>query len=100
MSRQEFAGHGVLVLRNWILGSLAIAIWTINHLVYFAPDIRAARNRHRRLHAFPAKPAGTSPDRGFTGPLPPDQRRPFPPPEPSPPVHDAEIIPFPKGRRA
>jgi hypothetical protein len=82
------------VLRNWILGFLAIAIWTANYLVYFAADIRAWRRRARRQEV-PAY----MPDRSFAGPLPPQERRPFPPPEPAPAVHDAEIIPFPKSRK-
>jgi hypothetical protein len=91
------------VLRNWILGFLAIAIWTANYVVYFAPEIRAWYRRWRA----PAMPAtgGFDPARmmGFMGPLPPHQRVRFPPepaaPEPraAEPAHqDAEIIPFPR----
>ena len=102
MSGRARRGQAVQVLRNWILGFLAIAIWTTNTLVYFARDIRAWRRRARR-HATVGWPREVMPDRSFAGPLPPDERRPFPPPDPPappPPVHDAEIIPFPKaGKR-
>ena len=86
------------MLRNWLLGVLAISIWTMNYVVYFAPEIRAWRRR--RQEPFSAWQIGAGMDRGFTGPLPANERRPFPPPEPPPPpVHDAEIVPFPKRRR-
>jgi hypothetical protein len=92
-------GHGVRVLSNWVLGFLAVSIWIMNYLVYFASDIRAWL-RPRQTRAFAGSPMRTRADRRFTGPLPANERRPFPPPEPSPPpVHDAEIIPFPKRRR-
>ena len=86
------------MLRNWLLGILAIALWTSNYLVYFAGDIRAWR-RHARRQAAAGWPRQYVPDGGVSGPLPPRERRPFPPPEPKPPVHDAEIIPFPKARK-
>ncbi len=95
-------GHAVQVLRNWLLGFLAIAIWTTNYLVYFAGDIRAWRRRARQ-QPMAGWPHEAMPDRSFAGPLPPHERRLFPPPEPPPeppPVHDAEIIPFPRTRRA
>ncbi len=98
MCDREQAGHGVRVLHNWLIGFLAVTIWTINHLVYFAPEIRAARHRRRDRRAFEQFAADTRTDHGFTGPLPPHERRPFPPPKP-PPVHEAEIVPFPNARR-
>ena len=78
------------MLRNGILGFLAIAIWTTNYLVYFAEDIRAWRRRADRQ---------SMPLRGIVGPLPARERLPFPRPEPQPVVHDAEIIPFPRARK-
>lgn len=89
------------MLRNWILGCLAVTIWTTNYLVYFWPDLRAwQRGRGRpppRRYAAPAPP-------GFMGPLPPRERVRFPPEataEADEPVHhDAEVIPFPHPYRA
>ena len=86
-------GHAGRVLRNWVLGFLAIAIWTTNYLVYFAPEIRAWRQRARRQPMTTAR-------HGLIGPLPPHEQRPFPPPAPPPtPAREAEIIPFPNPRR-
>lgn len=83
------------MLRNWILGFLAIALWTTNYFVYFAQDIRAPR---RRPQPHPASPREERPASGLTGPLPAHERQPFPRPE-RPAVKDAEIIPFPDRRR-
>ena len=85
------------MLRNWILGFFAVSLWTTNYVVYFFRDIRAwyhrpRRPRHAHLHL---------PERRVAGPLPEDEKQPFPPPPPPPPtVRDAEIVPFPKSRRA
>jgi hypothetical protein len=84
------------VLRNWLLGFVAMTLWTTNYVVYFARDIAAWRRRPHRsvltgLHL---------PERAVTGPLPPDEQRAFPPPPPPPPtVRDAEIVPSPGPRR-
>lgn len=90
------------MLRNWILGFLAISIWTTNYLVYFAPDIRAWHRRRRQQQRAQAGwgAAPARPWREVAGPLPPQERRNFPPPEPPPhPVQEAEIIPFPERPR-
>ncbi|CAH2600527.1 conserved protein of unknown function [Rhodovastum atsumiense] len=99
------------MLRNWLLGCLAIAIWLVNYLAYFAPDILAWWRR-RRLDAM--MDAG---GRGLDGRLPfasppsrsgrmpaPRPSRPAPPPAAPPPPavpprREAEIIPFPQRRR-
>jgi hypothetical protein len=102
ISRLTPVGAWARVLRNWILGFLAMAIWTTNYLVYFAPDIRAWYRRWRQ----PAVPASggfvAPPTMGFMGPLPPHQRVRFPPEPPAPPPQaaepphqSAEVIPFP-----
>lgn len=95
MSGAAQQGLDVPVLRNWILGIFATALWTTNYVVYFARDIRAWRRRRRRraytgLHL---------PERRVVGPLPPDEMQPFPPPPPPPPpVREAEIVPGPRPR--
>jgi hypothetical protein len=82
-----------LVLRNWILGLLASALWIGNYLVYFWYDIAGwwvNRRARRRRPWAPEAP----------GPLPRTERRRFPPPEPPPhPVKDAEVVPLPARRR-
>jgi hypothetical protein len=97
MSTVAQHGHDVPVLRNWILGVLATVLWTTNYVVYFARDIRAWRHRGHR-HGFASL---RLPERSVTGPLPSDERQPFPPPPPPPPpVRDAEIVAAPVPRRS
>ncbi len=90
-------GRGVPVLRNWILGFVATALWTTNYVVYFARDIRAWYRRGHR----PGQAGMHRPEHSVAGPLPADQMRPFPPPPPPPPpVRDAEVVvgPAPRSR--
>ena len=89
MSNPAQRGHDIPVLRNWILGFVATALWMTNYVVYFARDIRAWYDRPRRhRHA-----GWRLPERSVTGPLPADEMQPFPPPPPPPPpVRDAEIV--------
>jgi hypothetical protein len=79
------------VLRNWILGVLATGLWIGNYVVYFWFDLVDWRVRRR------APGPRRRPD--SPGPLPRTERRPFPPPEPTHPVREAEVVPPPPRRR-
>jgi hypothetical protein len=93
MSRAADDGQDVAVLRNWILGIVATGLWVTNYLVYFAGDIRAWRRRARG----PMLAGPHLPEPRVTGPLPAEERQPFPPPPPPPPpVRDAEIVAGPR----